>query len=151
MRELTIIIDNVGHKELKGYLMSLTGVSDVIIENEIHLQIYVKYDPNLITPKIIKMEILLFLDIKTSSILAFDKNPIVKTSKYKIVKDTICCEYCLKGAIETLFEIEGIEKAESNVNFKNANKQNGIIIYIEYNSELINLDTMKQIESSLNI
>ncbi len=54
MSELTIIIDNWGHKELKEYLISLKGILDVEIKNDEHLDIYLKYDSSLITPKIIK-------------------------------------------------------------------------------------------------
>lgn len=155
MSELTIIIDHWGHKELKEYLMSLKGILDVIIKNEEQLQIYIKYNPNLITLKIIKMEILLFLDIlKTPSILSFDKHSTIKTSEYKIIRDDICCEYCLKSIIENLFEIEGIEKAESNFNEKEYYQKNydeRVIINIKYNSDLISGDDMKQIELKLNI
>ena len=149
MSELTIIIDNWGHKELKEYLMSLKGILDVIIKNEEQLEIHIKYNPNLITLKIIKMEILLFLDIlKIPSIVSFDKHSIVKISKYKIIRDDICCEYCFKGAIEDLFEIEGIERVESNFYEGNYDE---LIINIMYNSDLISIDDMKQIELKLNI
>lgn len=60
MSELTLVIDDWGHKELKMYLMSLKEILDVIIENEDQLKIYVKYNPDLITFKLIKMEIFFF-------------------------------------------------------------------------------------------
>ena len=120
MSELTIIIDNWSNKELKEYLMSLNGILDVIIKNEEQLEIHIKYNSNLITPKIIRLEILLFLDIlKIPSILAFDKHSPIKISEYKIIRNDICCEYCFKGAIDDLFEIDGIEKVESNFNEEN--------------------------------
>lgn len=156
MAELTIVIDNWGHKELKEYLISLNGILDVKIKNAEQLDIYLKYNSNLITPKIIKMEIILFLDImKTPSIISFDKYPKFKTSNYTIIRDDICCEYCFKGAIEDLFEIEGIEKVESNFNedylFKNHYEREKITINIKYNPDLINKEEMKQIELKLNI
>ena len=43
MKELTIVLDSWGHKELKDYLMSLKGISKVIVEDERYLKIYVKY------------------------------------------------------------------------------------------------------------
>ena len=117
MSEITIIIDNWGHEELKEYLMSLKGILDVEIKNDEQLDIYLKYDSSLITPKIIKMEITLFLNItKIPSILSFDKYPKFKTSNYTIIRDDLCCEYCYKGAIEDLFEIEGIETVKGNFN-----------------------------------
>lgn len=157
MAELTIIIDNWGHKELKEYLMSLNGILYVIIKNKEQLEIYIKYNSNLITSKIIKIEILLFLDIlKVPSILAFDKHSTIKTSDYKIIRNDICCEYCFKGAIDDLFEIEGIEKVESNFSEENCYQKNyderdNVIINIKYNSNLISIDDMKQIELKLNI
>lgn len=145
-----------GHKELRQYLMSLNGILDVKIENDEQLVVYLKYDSNLITPKIIKMEILLFLDIqKFPAILSFDKCPQFKTSNYTIIRDDVCCEYCFKGAIDDLFEIEGIEKVESNFNddylIKNYNKHNKITINIKYNPKLISKKEMKRIELKLNI
>ena len=47
MAELTIILDNWGHKELKEYLMSLNGILDVKLKNEESLEIYIKYNTNL--------------------------------------------------------------------------------------------------------
>lgn len=153
MSELTIIIDHWGHKELKEYLMSLNGIVDVIIKNGEQLEIYAKYNSNLITSKIIKLEILLFLNIlKTPSILAFDKHSTMKLAEYKIIRKGICCECCLKGAIEDLFEIDGIEKVESNFNKeKNYDERDNVIISIKYNSGLISMDDMRQIELKLNI
>lgn len=156
MAELTIVIDHWGHEELEEYLMSLNGILDIIIKNDKKLEIYLKYDSNLITPKIIKMEILLFLDIvKIPSILSFDKHSKFKTSNYTIIIDDLCCEYCFKGAIDDLFEIEGIEKVESNFNedylFEKDDEQEKIIINIKYDPNLINSEEIKQIELKLNI
>jgi len=157
MVELTIRIDYCGSDELKEYLMSLNGVLDVVIKSKEQLEIYIKYNSNLITQKIIKFEILLFLDIlKVPSILAFDKHSIVKISEYKIIRNNICCEYCLKGAIDDLFEIEGVEKVESNFSEENYfqkkyDKRNNVVINIKYNSNLISIKDMKRIESKLNI
>ena len=88
------------------------------------------------TPKIRKMEITLFLNIvKIPSLLSFDKYPKFETCNYTIIRDDLCCEYCYKGAIEDLFEIEGIETVKGNFNEDN----------------LINTEEMKQIELKLNI
>lgn len=163
MPEITIIIDNWGHEELKEYLMSLKGILDVEIKNVEHeiksdeqLDIYLKYDSSLITPKIIKMEITLLLTItKIPSILSFDKYPKFKTSNYTIIRDDLCCEYCYKGAIEDLFEIEGIETVKGNFNadylFKKYEEREKITINIEYNPNLLKAEDMKQIELKLNI
>lgn len=156
MSELTIVIDNGGHNELKEYLVSLNGILSVEIRNNEQLNIYLKYNSSLITPKIIKMEILLFLDIvKIPSILSFNKYPKFKTLNYTIIRDDLCCEYCFKGAIDGLFEIEGIEKVESNFNedylFQNCEEREKITINIKYNPNLISSEKMRQIELKLNI
>lgn len=157
MSELTIVIDHWKDEELQEYLESLNGILYVEIKNDKNpLDIYLKYDSNLITPKIIKMEILLFLDIlKTPSILSFDKHSKFKTLDYTIVRNELCCEYCFKGTIEDLFEIEGIEKVESNFNedyfFQAHDELKKIIIMVKYNPDFINNEKMKQIELNLNI
>ena len=156
MAELTMMIDGWEYVGLEEYLISLDGVLDVNIQNKEALEVYIKYNPNLITPKIIKMEILLFLDIlNIPSIIAFDKHSNIETSEYKIMRDDICCEYCLKATIEDLLEIEGVEKAECNFfEYYSPNKdgdRGNIIININYNSNLINIEDMKQIELDLNI
>ena len=156
MSELTIVIDNGGHNELKEYLVSLNGILSVEIRNNEQLNIYLKYNSSLITPKIIKMEILLFLDIvKIPSILSFNKYPKFKTLNYTIIRDDLCCEYCFEGAIDDLFEIEGIEKVESNFKkdylFQNCEEREKITIKIKYNPNLISSEKMRQIELKLNI
>lgn len=152
MKELTIVMDSWGHKELKDYLMSLTGVSEVIVENEKELKIYMKYNPELITPKIIKIEIGLFLNIlKIPSLIAFDKHSKNKVSEYKMVREDICCEYCFKSVIEDLFDIEGIEKVESNFDVETYDNSEEIEIKIKYDPSLISSNTMKEIELKLNL
>ena len=156
MSEITIIIDNWGHEELKEYLMSLKGILDVEIKNDEQLDIYLKYDSSLITSKIIKMEIILFLNIaKIPSLLSFNKYPKFETSNYTITRDDLCCEYCYKGAIDDLFEIEGIEMVKGNFNedylFKKYEDREKIIINIKYDPNLISTEEMKQIELKLNI
>ena len=156
MSELTIVIDNWGHKNLKEYLMSLKGILDIEIKNDEQLEVYLKYDSNLITPKIIKMEIIMFLNIvKVPSLLSFDKYPKFETYNYTITRDDLCCEYCYKGAIEDLFEIEGIETVKGNFNedylFKKYEEREKIIINIKYDPNLINTEEIKQIELKLNI
>ena len=156
MDTLIITFDSWGHKELRKYLMSLKGILDVKVEDDDLLVIYLKYDCNVITPKMIKNEILLFLDImKVPSIYSFDKCFKVKTSIYTIIRDDLCCEWCFKEAIEDLFDIDGIEKVESNFNddylTKSYDKREKIIIKVNYNPELISEDAMKQIESQLTI
>lgn len=156
MNEFTIVIDNWGHKELKDYLITLNGIKDVYIKVGDYLKVNALYDHNIITPKIITMEILLFLDIiKTDSIISFDKHPQFKTSSYEIIREDICCEYCYKKALSTLFKLDGIESVKSNFNleylFKSHDKRENISISINYNPKIITKEYLKQIELDLNI
>lgn len=90
------------------------------------------------------MEIALFLNItKIPSLLSFSKYPKFETSNYTITRDDLCCEYCYKGAIDDLFEIEGIEMVKGNFNedylFKKYEEREKVIINIKYNPNLISL------------
>lgn len=149
MSELTLIFDCDNHKELKEYLVSLNGILEVEITNIDDLKIYVKYDSNLINLKTIKMEILLFLDvIKIPSIISFNKHSKNSLSKYTIIIENLCCEYCFKGMIEELLVTDGIESAYSDFDYDN--KKN-VAISICYDNNLIAGEVLKKIENKLNM
>ena len=63
------------------------------------------------------------------------------------IRDKICCEYCFKGAIDDLFNIEGIEEVNSNY----LEKKENIIIDIKYNPNIISEEEMRKKELKLNI
>lgn len=151
MSELTIKMDTWGHKELKEYLLSLKGILNAKVNNKKELGINVEYNPFIITPKIIKYEIFLFLDVqKIPSMLAFDKHPTTQTENYKIKRKEICCEYCLKDTIADLFDIKGIETVTCNYQPEKNNQRN-IIINIAYNPEILTTSQLEAIESELNL
>lgn len=79
--------------------------------------------------------------------IAFNKYSKCKTLNYIIIRDKICCEYCFKGAIDDLFNIEGIEEVNSNY----LEKRENIIINIKYNPNTISEEKMRKIELKLNI
>ena len=111
----------------------------------------IEYTKVIIKRKIIKLEIFLYLNLlKIPSMISFDNHPVIETSKYQITRDNICCEYCLKSSIEELFDMKGIEKVETNFTDEE-HKEEKIVIDIEYNSKLININKMKEIEKNLNI
>ena len=156
MKELTIVIDDWGNKELKEYLVSLNGVLDVTINDTDVLEIYIKYDNNLITENILKMEIYLFLELKDfPSIISFNKHPKDKTEDYTIIREDFCCEFCYKGAIEELFETKGVEIVESDFYEKywlnKDEEQNEVYIKISYDPKIISFDKMKELEVKLDI
>ena len=155
MSQLNIVIDSWEIKGLKEYLRALNGIQDIVVKSEKYLDIYLKYDSKLITPAIIKKEILLYLDIKLPSLISFNKYAGFKTKNYTIVRDDVCCEYCFKNAIEELMEIDGIEKVKSNYMddyfLKKSAEREKMTINIEYNPKIIDTLKMKQIELNLTI
>lgn len=149
MNELTILLNQPGHKELKDYLMGLPGILDVHIQNEEYLEIYIKFDSNLITPKILKTEVRLFLDtFFQPSMVAFDKHSKSPTLKYDIVISHLCCEYCFYGMIEDLFDRNGIEKVFSDWCL-DAEKEN-VILHVFYNPEDVTDEDLKILEVQFN-
>lgn len=68
-------------------------------------------------------------------------------SKKKIVIKDLCCEYCLKGMMEDLLEIEGIISAYTDFDY--TNKYN-INIFITYDKILITNKKLEEIERKFN-
>lgn len=156
MSELKFSFDNWGDKELETYLISLNGIKEVKIDNEKNLDIYLKYDSNLISPKVIFMEISLFLNFrKIPCMVSFNKYSKTNTSTYTITRKDICCEFCYNGAIEDLFNINGIEKVEGNYYtdflLKHIEERDLVKINIEYNPDILSIEDLQKIEKDLNI
>lgn len=154
MSELTLVYDDWVHKELKGYLLSLNGIKEVSTQDDDYrLIINLKYDSSIINYKTIKMEIALFLErIKFPTLIAFDKHSQNPTLDYKIIREDTCCEFCYRGAIEELYEIDGIEYVNGNVNkYYDAINDGEVIISIKYNPNILSLEKMKGIDKSIEL
>ncbi len=151
MNEITLEVDCWMNNGLKEYLLSLSGILEVNITETENFLIHVRYNPKLTNYKIIKMEILLFLEtLKVPAIVSFDKHTTNKTKNYNIHIKDLCCEWCLKGMIDDLLMTEGIEKAYCNLeDIVNKNKRN-ITIPIVYNPNKINEEEIKKLEIKLN-
>ena len=148
MQKLTLKLDcSVFYwKDLIIYLPSLKGVILVKIDKN-NSNIYVEYDSNVISLKVLKYEILYCLNLlKTPSIIGFDKHSTCMISKKIVIKD-LCCEYCLKGMIEELLEINGIESVWTDFNYINKYDVN---IYVTYNEDKISLEKINEIEEEFN-
>ncbi len=146
MNELTLKVDCMIDNNLEDYLLSLNGVAEANI-NDLN-EINIKYDSNLIGLKVLVMEIILFLNIfKTPSIIAFNKHSKIKPQNYKLTIYDLCCEYCLKNKIEELLFIDGIESACSDFDYEH---MKDVGIFIKYNSELISMEELKNIELKFN-
>lgn len=151
MKKLTIVLDNVGHKELKDYLLTLKGIKEVEVNHDHMLEINVTYDEKETNPAVIKTEIVLFLDIaKSVCMYTFDKHE-TNTKKYHTVKPTVCCEYCFHGFIEELYDIDGIIKAKSNFKdfyFNESDKD--LTIDIEYDPNKLAEEDVKKLVDDLS-
>lgn len=148
MQKLTLNLDyiNFVEEDLIKYLTSLKGINLVKIDKN-NSNIYVEYDSDIISLKILKYEILYCLNLlKTPSIIGFDKHSTCMISKKIVIKD-LCCEYCLKGMIEDLLETEGITSAYTDFDYINKKDVN---IYITYDTNLLSLQQIKKIEMLLN-
>lgn len=148
MKELTITFDNVWlDKELEEYLSTLKGIHNVGInlKNE---SISIIYNSKLISIKIIKLEILTFMNmLKTPTIISFNKHSNKILTKTAIVIKDLCCEYCLKGMIEELLLINGIEKVDTKFDYIN---KKDVPLNIEYDRELISIENIKTLENKFN-
>ena len=149
MKKLTIKIEfsDFLNNDLINYLSTLDGVIFSKIDNE-NNEIYVEYDSSVISLKLLKIEILLYLDItKIPSIVSFDKHNSNNIKKDNIIIKDLCCEYCLNSMIEDLLEIDGIESAYTDFYYVN---KNNINIFITYNEKLINSDKLKELKEHFN-
>ena len=134
-------------EDLNKYLTSLKGVNLVRIDRN-NFDIYIEYDSNVISLKILKYEILYCLNLlRIPSIIGFDKHSTCMISKKKIVIKDLCCEYCLNGMMEALLEIEGIISAYTDFDY--INKYN-VNIFITYDKNIITSDEIKEIERKVN-
>lgn len=149
MKKITLKIDCslFFNNDIINYLLGLNGIKLVKINTE-SKEIYVEYDSNIISLKILKMEILLYLDVlNVPSIISFNKHLDGDLEKYIITIKDLCCEYCLKGMIEDLLEYDGIISAYSNFDYINNFNVN---IYITYDSNLIKKEKLDELTVKLN-
>lgn len=148
MNKLTLKIEysDFLDKELNEYLSSLNGVLFSKVDMEKN-EIYIEYDSEVISIKILKMEIILYLNIKnTPSIVSFDKHYEKGIKEDVIIIDDLCCEYCLKGMIEDLLEYDAIKSAYTDFNYIDKNNVN---IYITYDDKSLNLDELNKLKNKL--
>lgn len=149
MDKLTLKIEfsDFLNNDITNYLTSLKGIKLVTIKNDEN-EIYVEYDSSIISLKLLKMEILLYLDIaKVPSIVAFDKHLKNDTKEENIIIKDLCCEYCLNGMIDDLLEIDGIISAYSDFNYNNKYDVN---IFITYDEKIISKKKILELEEKFN-
>ena len=104
MKKITLKIDYSSflNNDFKKYINDLKGVKSLELDNQ-NEKICIEYDSSIIHLNVLKMEILLYLDLKKiPSITAFDKHDISNLNKYTINKELsgITLEEYLKNKLE---------------------------------------------------
>jgi len=143
---LTFNFHNCCDNELKTYLLKLNGILDVNFNYEDN-SIYIKYNQNIISLKMLFLEIKTFLNIlKVPDLVSFNKVSDNNSSYNIIIKD-LCCEYCLMGFIEELLLIDGINQAFSDYNY---DIKTNVVITISYEDNIININSILELENKFN-
>lgn len=149
MKKVTLKIDYSSflNNDFKKYINDLKGVKSLELDNQ-NEKICIEYDSSIIPLNVLKMEILLYLDLKKiPSIMAFDRHDISNLNKYTIVIKDLCCEYCLKGMIEDLLEYDAIKSAYTDFNYIDKNNVN---IFITYDDKILKSAELKNLENKFN-
>lgn len=136
------ILDNT----LTDYLSTINGISLVEINDD---ELYIEFDKNIISFNVLRMEVLLYLNVlKVPSLIAFDKYFKTNVKNYTFLIKDLCCEYCLMGLIENLYNIDGIISAYSDFDYCN---KYGVNIFITYDSEIVSLDLLEELDRKFNL
>ena len=147
MKKLALKIDDIIPNTIINHLLTIKGIKDVKLKDKDSI-IEINYMENEIGSLVIEKEVMLFLGlIQMPSLMGFNKYSTNKLTKYNMIIKDLCCEYCLKGNIEELLGIKGIEKVSTDFDF--INKKN-VKIEIDFDEEIINLDKVKEIEKKFN-
>lgn len=128
---MKLILDDIYDYELKNYLLSQEGITDVEITSKGFIsEVNIHFNEKL-TPMIVIKYIELFQNDHIPRIISFDKETIYKSKKLKYLVDDMCCEYCYKLLIYALFQNDQIKSVKSNFDF--AKPAFNIELLIEYN------------------
>ena len=148
MNKLELRIDWFGPnaKDLKEFLDTIEGIKNASVDVE-NNKVSLEFDPSLIPALMIKKQIDIFLkEQKNPNLLGFNRfEDFDKEATLNINK--LCCEFCLKGSIEDLFEKDGIVSVESDFNFR---EFENVKVFIKFNSKLISDEDLKSIEEKIN-
>ncbi len=145
---MIIKLDCTINPELKDFLLSQQGITDVEINNEDYfIKLNIKFNEKT-TPNIVMKYIELFEEHKYSNLVEFDKEYKGKIKKLKYIIDDMCCEYCYMGLVMDLFENDRIKSVRSNFDFR-ASAFN-IEFIIEYDETYKEEELIKYIKEKYN-
>lgn len=149
MKELTLKVEYLFgiDEEFELYMKDFNGVEDAKFDKDT-LDVYIKYDEAKISLNRIKLEVFFFLGVNTMpSLLAFDKHSKCELNIATITIKDLCCEYCLKGMLEELLFIDGIEKVETDFDYEN---KHDVHFNVGYNQDIISEERIKELEKKMN-
>ena len=145
---MTIKLDGIVHLELKDYLLSQEGITDVEIDyNSNYVKLNIKLNEKT-SPNIVMKYIELFEEYKYSNLMEFNKDYNEKTKILKYTVDDMCCEYCYKGLVMDLFENNKIISVKSN--FDLSEPAFNIEFIIEYDEKYEEEEIVKYIKEKHN-
>lgn len=150
MARFTLELYCWGHDELEEYLLSLKGVERVKVENEKNVIVDIEYNPNLTDYKILKMEVMYFLNaLKIPPVVSFDKhNPNAR--EYTLNIKDVDCDFCFMGMMQDIFETDGIESASSDFDGDSYSSGENTKVKISYDPKVITEEKIKELEKKLN-
>ena len=142
---MKIKLDGIVSPELKEYLLTQEGITDVNIDYEgFFVQLNIKFTSKT-TPIIIMKYIELFQKSTYSDLVEFDKEYSGKTKTLKYIIDDMCCEQCYMGLVMDLFENDKIKAVKSNFDFNNP--AFNVEFKIEYDENYSEQDLIDYIKS----
>ena len=148
MQKLSMKIDHFNHfdDEFYAYISALDGVES-ITEDEGIKNLLITYDPKKINIQRILLEVKLFLGLlKTPSLISFDKHFQGKSHDTIVVIEDACCEYCVKGVIEDLVLVDGIEKTTVTLQDDSFFQ---VSIHVMYDNSILNDKQVKELVQEL--
>lgn len=135
-----VIISN----DFLDYFLSLKGIKDINYKNDDYLEITIQYTDDISLERI-KLELELYFNVlKIPEMLSFDKHIKKDLKKEQIVIKDMCCEYCIKGTIEDLFDTNGIVSAYTNYD-PLVDSCYDITFYITYDDTIITQEEINNI------
>ena len=159
MRELTLKIDYANYyhdySDIINYLLALKGIEDVIIKEEEKtglININTKYNDEIISDKIIKLEILGFLNLLNyPAVYGFDRHYKGKDIQYINLHYNICCEFCFGNILDILYDTKGIKIVESDFCEKYLDVDSQYTISIYYNPKVISDNKMQDLIKKIDV
>ena len=144
--KMEIVLDDICDSGIKDYLLSQDGIIDVeVIVKDFLSTLRIDYD-EATSPLIIIKYINLYLKTKYPIIVNFDKNSKVKLKSLKYSVEDMCCEWCYKSLVGSLFDNQFIKSV--NTNFEFDEPAFNIDFVIEYEESLTEEKLIKLIKEN---